>query len=101
MSYSLQLRRDFDFHGHPRSPLASKVATDLKRMQRFYGSPSDADIASYEVEVICADQGRLSRGRHLWLQKGREMDRADFEVHCCGSPPARRPTTMTLAHPVP
>lgn len=31
--------------------MAAKVATDLKRMQRFYGSPSDADIAEYEAEV--------------------------------------------------
>jgi hypothetical protein len=32
--------------------LASKVATDLKRMQRFYGSPSDTSIADYEAEIV-------------------------------------------------
>lgn len=32
--------------------LASKVATDLKRIQRFYGSPSDLEISSYETELI-------------------------------------------------
>ena len=32
--------------------LASKVATDLKRMQRFYGSPSDTSIAAYEAEIV-------------------------------------------------
>jgi len=32
--------------------MAAKVATDLKRMQRFYGSPSDAKIAEFEAEVI-------------------------------------------------
>lgn len=32
--------------------LASKVATDLKRMQRFYGSPSDTMIAQFESELI-------------------------------------------------
>lgn len=32
--------------------LAAKVATDLKRMQRMYGLPSDADIATYETEVV-------------------------------------------------
>lgn len=32
--------------------LAAKVATDLKRIQRFYGRPSDADIAAYETELI-------------------------------------------------
>lgn len=31
--------------------LASKVSTDLKRIQRFYGSPSDLDISSYEKEL--------------------------------------------------
>ncbi len=31
--------------------MAAKVATDLKRMQRLYGSPSDATIATYEAEV--------------------------------------------------
>lgn len=32
--------------------MAAKVATDLKRMQRFYGVPSDSHIAAYEDEVI-------------------------------------------------
>lgn len=32
--------------------MAAKVAADLKRMQRFYGSPSDTDIANYEAEVV-------------------------------------------------
>lgn len=31
--------------------MAAKVAADLKRMQRFYFSPCDADIASYEAEA--------------------------------------------------
>ena len=32
--------------------MAAKVSTDLKRLQRFYGHPNDADIAEYETEVI-------------------------------------------------
>lgn len=31
--------------------LASKVAADLKRIQRYYGSPSDMEITSYENEL--------------------------------------------------
>ena len=31
--------------------LAAKVATDLKRMQRFYGAPSDQAIDDYETEA--------------------------------------------------
>ena len=32
--------------------MAAKVATDLKRMQRFYGKPSDEKIAEFEAEVV-------------------------------------------------
>ena len=32
--------------------LAAKVATDLKRLQRFYSYPSDSDINDYEDEII-------------------------------------------------
>jgi hypothetical protein len=32
--------------------MAAKVATDLKRMQRLYDSPSDTSIANFEAEVI-------------------------------------------------
>jgi hypothetical protein len=32
--------------------LASKIAADLKRMQRFYGKPSDQSIADYEAEAV-------------------------------------------------
>lgn len=32
--------------------LAAKVATDLKRIQRFYGEPSDDRIQNYEEEII-------------------------------------------------
>lgn len=31
--------------------LSAKVATDLKRIQRLYGSPSDSDIVNYEAEL--------------------------------------------------
>nr|WP_246886778.1 hypothetical protein [Pseudomonas chlororaphis] len=32
--------------------MAAKVATDLKRMQRFYGYPSDTWIEEYEAELV-------------------------------------------------
>ena len=40
--------------------MAAKVATDLKRMQRLYGSPSDAKISQYEAEII-----EFLKGGHL------------------------------------
>jgi hypothetical protein len=32
--------------------MASKVATDLKRIQRLYGLPIDSAIADYEREIV-------------------------------------------------
>jgi len=32
--------------------MAAKVATDLKRMQRLYEFPSDAEITNFEAEII-------------------------------------------------
>lgn len=32
--------------------MAAKIATDLKRMQRFYGQPSDWQIAEFEGEAV-------------------------------------------------
>ena len=32
--------------------MAAKVAADLKRIQRFYGAPTDARIADYETELV-------------------------------------------------
>jgi hypothetical protein len=32
--------------------MAAKIATDLKRIQRFYGKPSDQAIADYEAEAV-------------------------------------------------
>jgi hypothetical protein len=40
--------------------IASRVAADLKLMQRFYGRPSDADIDDYEEEFV-----ELLVGGHL------------------------------------
>lgn len=40
--------------------IAAKVATDLKRMQRFYEKPSDGEIDDYEKEAIA-----LLRGDYL------------------------------------
>jgi hypothetical protein len=50
MSYSYTATQSFS-ETHAKH-IASKVATDLKRVQRFYGQPSDYDIGSYETELI-------------------------------------------------
>ena len=52
MTHSLHNFRQPTFTVTHARHMAAKVATDLKRMQRLYGSPSDASIASYEAELI-------------------------------------------------
>lgn len=52
MSYSYTFNETQTFTATHAKHLAAKVAIDLKRMQRFYGSPDDEDIEAYETEVI-------------------------------------------------
>ena len=49
-SYTFSDTESFTYT-HARK-LGAKVATDLKRMQRMYGRPSDSEIAEYEAEII-------------------------------------------------
>jgi len=49
-SFSLTLTESFTIT-HARH-IASKVATDLLRFQRFYGRPSNAAIDAYEKELV-------------------------------------------------
>ncbi len=51
MSFSFSYTENSTFTVTHARHMAAKVATDLKRMQRLYGSPSDTSIASYEAEV--------------------------------------------------
>jgi hypothetical protein len=60
MSYSYTNSETTTFTATHAKHIAVKVATDLKRMQRFYGVPSDNNIASYEAEVI-----ELLKGNYL------------------------------------
>ena len=50
MTYSYSVTEAFT-RTHARH-IAAKVATDLKRMQRFYGEPSDNWIDAFEAEAI-------------------------------------------------
>jgi hypothetical protein len=52
MSSSYTISESTTFTVTHAKHMAAKVATDLKRLQRLYGRPSDADIANYEAEVI-------------------------------------------------
>ena len=52
MTYSHSFTETSTFTRTHAIYIASKVAADLKRTQRFYGKPSDSDIADYEAEVV-------------------------------------------------
>ena len=48
MSFSYTYADTISFTRTHAKHMAAKVATDLKRMRRFYDKPSDAAIADYE-----------------------------------------------------
>jgi len=51
MSHSFTTAETISFTVTHARRLASKVVTDLKRMQRYYGQPSDLAIEQYEEEL--------------------------------------------------
>ncbi len=52
MTQSYTISETVTFTATHATHMAAKVATDLKRMQRLYGAPSDISIANYETEAI-------------------------------------------------
>jgi hypothetical protein len=52
MSYSFTNSQTQTFTATHAKHISSKVAADLKRVQRFYGVPSDSSIQDYETELI-------------------------------------------------
>jgi hypothetical protein len=52
MSYSFTQTETSTFTVTHARHMAAKVAADLKRVQRFYGKPDDAEIAAFEIELI-------------------------------------------------
>ena len=55
--------------------LAAKVATDLKRMQRFYGQPTDAWISAFEAEATALlKAGYLDKVTYGFQKNGRWVE---------------------------
>ena len=52
MSYSFTASESITFTVTHARHMAAKVSADLKRMQRFYQSPTDESIAQYEAEIV-------------------------------------------------
>lgn len=57
MSYSFTTSETVTFTVTHARHIAAKVAADLKRLQRFYGQPSDGRIADYEAEIVALLKG--------------------------------------------
>jgi hypothetical protein len=71
MSYSYTLSETTTFTATHAKHMAAKVATDLKRIQRLYGSPCDLDINDYETEVIeLLKKGYLKTVAYGYRRKG-------------------------------
>jgi hypothetical protein len=55
--------------------MAAKVATDLKRIQRLYGAPSDAQIAEYEEELTeLLKGGYVDKATYGYRRSGKFID---------------------------
>lgn len=57
MSYSYSYSETTSFTITHAIHMSAKVATDLKRLQRFYGNPNDDTITAYEREVVALLKG--------------------------------------------
>ena len=57
MSYSYTTSETTTFTVTHARHMAAKVATDLKRLQRLYGAPSDTWITEYESELTALMKG--------------------------------------------
>lgn len=71
MSYTSSLSESISFSVTHARHIAAKVATDLKRLQRFYGAPSDANISAYESELtLLLKGGYLGRVAYGFRRNG-------------------------------
>ena len=81
MSYSYTVTDTITFTRTHARHMAAKVATDLKRMQRFYGEPSEKWIDAFEAEAVEFLKEGLLDNCGLWLSEERRLDRADADLH--------------------
>ena len=75
MSYSSTITKTTSFTVTHAKHISAKVVTDLKRMQRFYGSPSDEKIVEYAVElIILLKHGCLGTVTYGFLRDGKYIE---------------------------
>jgi|ERR1051326_9102142 hypothetical protein len=75
MSFSYTVQETITFSVTHARHMAAKVATDLKRIQRFYGEPNDAWIALLEAEIIeFLKDGYLGTVTYGYWRNGKWID---------------------------
>jgi len=93
MSYSYTYSDTKTFTITHAKHLAAKVATDLKRMQRFYDAPSDTAIKEYEEEIkLFLKEGFLDtvtygfKRNEQWIEPTLKFTARDFEYDSSDDP---------------
>lgn len=75
MTYSYTMTETRTFTVTHARHIAAKVATDLKRLQRFYGCPDDNAIKAYEEEAIALlKAGYLETVTYGFLKNGKYIE---------------------------
>lgn len=103
MSYSLTITETTTFTVTHARHIAAKVTTDLKRMQRFYGKPTDERIAQFEGEVIeLLRQGYLGtvtygfRRKNEWVEPALRYTAKDLISGNIDDDPGRVPPNLNI-----
>lgn len=98
MSYSFTTTESSTFTITHAKHIAAKVATDLKRMQRFYGYPSDDSIDEYESEItLMLKHGYLEtvaygfKKNGNWIEPTLKYEASDFSSGTNDDPGRIRP----------
>ena len=73
MSYSYTQSESATFTITHARYIGAKVTTDLKRLQRFYGQPSDIKIANFETEIIELLKGGYLETVTYGFQRDRQL----------------------------
>jgi len=73
MSLSYVVTQSTTFTLTDAKHMSAKVATDLKRIQRLYGLPSDERIASFEAELIAILKGGYLESVSYGFKIGNEL----------------------------
>jgi hypothetical protein len=86
VSYSYATTATATFTRSDAKYVTSKVITDLKQFQRWYGAPADSDIEGYSAELVAMLAGRyMSWVEYGFWRAGKWQVSVRYEVRADGS----------------